>query len=437
MESEKINRLKIRIVQKFGVSIRSQNDLLLLKDDIHLITNKEISYNTLRRFFGFLPATSPQNNTIEILKLYIDTTKKPNSVPYLAKESSWECWFRCNSIQISKTITINDIQWLINLRNQEDYFIYLSSILKEFVSTRNSEALQSVFSNSDLFDIPKAEILKITNSVGIRLRTYSKSDFDHLNYLVELICFRENIMYLFVDYEHLNGYYGWMIEQSKKLKLNNDEWLFTKLLTNFHLFLKGNTNYADLYFEKIPENCHPVLYGRYWAYQLLYFENQKIDTIFQLIIIESHKIESKIEFFHEIIPTLILLKRIDFIQVIMSLFFEKLYDKISWNQEYLQSVYLIGQAYMLLKEENYELANTCLENIDFSEIIVKREYLKLYFLIAKFNYYKLTSNDFEKKKLLKKEYLSLVKKSGFYYFTDDFIENYFIQIDTTINSFQI
>ena len=60
MEVEKINHLKIKTIAKLGISIKSQNDLLLLKDNILLITHKEISYNTLRRFFGYLPSTAPQ-----------------------------------------------------------------------------------------------------------------------------------------------------------------------------------------------------------------------------------------------------------------------------------------------------------------------------------------------------------------------------------------
>ena len=434
MELEKINHLKIKTIAKLGISIKSQNDLLLLKDNILLTTHKEIGYNTLRRFFGYLPSTAPQKKTIEILQLYSGSTKDVNSDTYSIEESSWECWFRSNSIQISKTITTDDIQWLIDLKNHEDYFIYLSSILKEFIRTRNFKSLQTIFNTNDLFEIPITEMLKITSSVGTRLRTYTKNDFEGLNSLVKLICFRKNIMYLFVDYEHLNGYYGWMLEQSKKIQLNDDEWLFTKLITNFHLFLCGNTTYENLYYEKIPMNCHPVLYGRYWAYQLLYFENQKIDAVFQTIVIESNKIESKIEFFHEIIPTLILLKRIDLIQEIMALYFDKLFHKISWNQGYLQVGYLIGQAFMLLQEKHYELANSCFKNIDFSVITVKRDYLKLFFIIAKFNYYKLTSNDFQHKKELKKDYFLLVEKSGFYYFTEDFLEHYFYRIETTTDS---
>ena len=117
-----------------------------------------------------------------------------NSDTYSIEESSWECWFRSNSIQISKTITTDDIQWLIDLKNHEDYFIYLSSILKEFIRTRNFKSLQTIFNTSDLFEIPITEMLKITSSVGTRLRTYTKNDFEGLNSLVKLICFRKNIM---------------------------------------------------------------------------------------------------------------------------------------------------------------------------------------------------------------------------------------------------
>ena len=119
MELEKINQLKIKTIAKLGISIKSQNDLLLLKDNILLTTNKEIGYNTLRRFFGYLPSTAPKKKTIEILQLYIGSIKDTNSDTYSIEESSWEYWFRSNSIQISKTISIDDIQWLIDLKNHQ------------------------------------------------------------------------------------------------------------------------------------------------------------------------------------------------------------------------------------------------------------------------------------------------------------------------------
>jgi hypothetical protein len=215
-----------------------------------------------------------------------------------------------------------------------------------------------------------------------------------------------------------------MIEVSKSKIQKVDEKLFTNLVLNYHLYLSGKDNYNNLLNEIIPKNCHPVLYGRYCAYQLLYFEKTSFDEIFQEIIKKTHTIDSKIEFFHEIIPALILLNKIDLVKEILTLYFEELFNTISWNQEYLKMGYIIGQAFVLLKEKKYKLAAVSLEYVDFSKIYFKRDYLKLFYLLCKYNTNKFTNAAPTSQKAIKEEYNYLVKKSGFYYFSEEFLENY-------------
>jgi hypothetical protein len=188
------------------------------------------------------------------------------------------------------------------------------------------------------------------------------------------------------------------------------------------LYLSGKSSYLNLLHEKIPKNWHPVLYGRYWAYQLLYFEKTNFDEIYQEMMKKSRKIDSKIEFFHEIIPALILLNKINLVKEIISLYFEALFSVTSWNQEYLKVGYIIGQSFVLLKEKKYKLAAVGLGYIDFSKIYFKQDYLKLFYLVCKYNSIK--HENLESHEALKEEYLLLVKKSGFYFFTETFLENY-------------
>ena len=46
--------LLINVQTKFGREILTQTDLHQLKDDIYFLTNHNIGFNTLRRFYGFL-----------------------------------------------------------------------------------------------------------------------------------------------------------------------------------------------------------------------------------------------------------------------------------------------------------------------------------------------------------------------------------------------
>ena len=422
MELEEVKLLKMRIERQFGKPINKEQDLHFLKQDIKDAVNVEIGINTLRRFFGFMPFKFPRDSTIQKLVNYLGYKNSAVFLNNTNTSKSWDYWYKVNSILLSGSLTTSDIQWLIATKNREDYFVYLSAILKEFLSKKNTNGLVQLFSIDDLFVISNSDVIKIATIVGQRLRTYPESDYKLLEPLVGLINFRKNILYLNVDYAHLNGYYGYLINYSKIVIQNDDEKLFTNLLLNFHLYLSGKDSYRNLFHEKIPKNCHPVLYGRYWAYQLLYFEKTNFDEIYQKMMKKSSKTEPKIEFFHEIIPALILLNKINLVKAILVLHFEEMFNTTSWNQEYLKVIYIIGQAFVLLKEKKSKLAAVGLGYIDFSKIYFKQDYLKLFYLVCQYNNNKYSNPT--SLQAIKEEYLLLVEKSGFYFFTETFLENY-------------
>jgi hypothetical protein len=154
----------------------------------------------------------------------------------------------------------------------------------------------------------------------------------------------------------------------------------------------------------------------------VYFEKTNFEEIYKQMLKKSNKIQPKIEFFHEIIPALILLNKINLVKEILTLYFQELFNTVSWNQEYLKVGYIIGQAFVLLKEKNYKLAAAGLGYVDFSKIYFKQDYLKLFYLICKYNINKQTNPG--SLKAIKEEYNYLVEKSGFYFFTETFLENY-------------
>ena len=66
-----IKQLKQDINQKLGFEIRRQADVRYLHQAIVLENNFKIGFNTLRRFFGFLPAGAPQLQTLEVLAKFL------------------------------------------------------------------------------------------------------------------------------------------------------------------------------------------------------------------------------------------------------------------------------------------------------------------------------------------------------------------------------
>ena len=430
MEADTIHLLKINIERKLGRPIRKPKDLKYLKDQIFEINNEEIGFNTLRRFFGFLPTTALHNKTLEVLCKFVGFENKIAFIKQIEAKNSWDSWKRVNQIELAGSISAADINWLQEIISYDDYYIYLSSILKEFVASKNIDAVYTIYKTTPLFEIPRFQIVKVANIVGSRLREYSSSEFELLRPLLSLENFRKNFMYLHVDYQELNGYYGWLLEASTSKLIHTDEKLFTKLIQNYSLFLNHKKDIQDLSKEKIPRPCHPILYGRFLGYQLLFFREKGFEIYLQKIFQEVKNQNLKIEFFHEIFPILIILKRIDIIHQIVDLYYEDLYEKHNWDHVNAMNVYLVGQSFVFLREKNFKSSKKCLEFINYYTIAAGSNelFLKLFHLISKYNYTLYTSGDKDILDSIKSDYCRIVEQTKFYFFTVAFMEDYFKEI---------
>jgi hypothetical protein len=425
--NDEIIILKIKIAKKFGSPIIKQKDLKLLRENINEVLNENIGFNTLRRFYGRLPTTNPNIKTLNILSKYVGYTSFVALNKSNHNDDLFVHWHKVNSIEIAGEITENEIQWLLSNTSLDHYFILLSSIIKEFIITRNSLALYKIYSNEALFKIPRYKLTKIANIAGSWFREYKTEEVALLIPLLSLINFRTNFLYLHVDYQKLNGYYGCLLNRSMPELIYDDEKLFTKLILNLNLFLTNKSGLANLYNEPLPQNCHPILYGRYWGYQLLYFKEEECNSVLSEFLKAVSKQNTKIEFFHEVFPILIIIKRIDIIEQIITLYYEDLFDKIHWSHTNNINGHLVGQAFMHLKLKEYELANNCLSFINFYNFDVgsNEEYLKLFYNIAKYHYLKFRDESLEEIKLVKDDYISIVESTQFHFFTVSFMEDYF------------
>ena len=427
MNEEIILILKTQIAKKFGGPIVKQKDIKILCENINEVLNTNIGFNTLRRFYGRLPSTSPNKKTLNILSKYAGFSSFIAFNKHNQKDEMFFNWHRVNAIEIAGEISEMDIIWLANNTSLDNYFILLSSIIKEYITTRNSKGLYKIYSSEALFEIPRYNLNKIADFVGPWFGEYKIEELEILIPLLSLVNFRTNFLYLHVDYQRLNGYYGWLLQHSIPELKNDDEKLFTKLIINLNLFLNNENSAENLYHEKIPQNCHPILYGRYWGYQLLYFKGEKFDSILTEFFLAVSKQKTKIEFFHEVLSILIIIKRVDIIQQIINLYYEELYEKRYWNDASIINGHLVGQAFMHLKEKEYQLANNCLSFIDFegSSIYSIKDYLKLFYNIAKYHCLKFNKGTTKELKLVKDDYISNVESTQFHFFTISFMEDYF------------
>ena len=146
-----IRQLKQDISQKLGFEIRHQADVRYLHQSIVLENNFNIGFNTLRRFFGFLPSRTPQLQTLEVLAQFLGYGSYSDFLNIVNKDQNWFYWTFVNDFENLESIEPSQIQQLVVLKSHPDYVLFLSHIIKTFIRRNRIDLLKTIFSNSNIF----------------------------------------------------------------------------------------------------------------------------------------------------------------------------------------------------------------------------------------------------------------------------------------------
>jgi hypothetical protein len=151
----------------------------------------------------------------------------------------------------------------------------------------------------------------------------------------------------------------------------------------YHAFLNSHPKeLLSLQTSYDLKDVHPVVQGRYYANQLYSQPVNKQTAIFEQILIKSEGL-NKCEFFFEIISTILLLKRVDWIEIIFNKYYEEIFEIHEFNRLTHLWIFQIAQALLSIKEGSYKRAASELKkvNIDlaFDSYI---DYIKLFSFIA-------------------------------------------------------
>ena len=156
----KVADLKKKIESKFGRPIRSLLDVKDLKDDIIQFTNQSIGYNTLRRFYSFLPTTKPSRSTLNYLSKYVGFENYSSFINGYKLDKVWFDWDKINNILLKNSLVEKDINWLVQRRKSEHYYMYLTYLISSYIDTKKTKYLNTIFSNSPLFEVDRKEFAK-------------------------------------------------------------------------------------------------------------------------------------------------------------------------------------------------------------------------------------------------------------------------------------
>ena len=412
--------LKTSTQKKAGFKIDNYNSSRRLSEIICIETGISLSYNTLRRFFGIVKSVKPSNHTLDTLALFNGFLNYTDFTRNFHLRNRWELEFKLAALmQDSEKELLLFVEE--NLHSNRDFTLKLTQIVRELMLVKNYDLLVQIFSlkkmTYDHFNFD--DIAYFGNCTGTLLKTFD-SESKELQKLVLNDNFLDLILTIYVDYKHLNSYYGnWLIIIEKHTK-RNDIKQFCRGVLNLKMYL--NKESQDHFFKLVPNaSFHPILKGRIISQELFYESKDlsKIMNNYQHQIPSNSDSETDIDYYFELITTAIITRNFE----VMTWISEKFKNKTNYSNYYKFEHYeQYGLMVMLLFMFRQDLESLQLwqKSISFDNFPRNYETLMLqYVYILKYHTSKTNKISY------KNQYLEGAKNFYPSFFNEAYLNNYF------------
>ena len=412
-----IDILKKEIEAKIGRKVTNRGDCELVSNVILETLGLEISYSTIRRFYGLVNETKPNNKTLNTLAKFVGY----KNYIHFSQNYSYKQKIDLTDI-IYKTVSENDSENIINLviktkNSSEDFVSLIIILIRELWHNENHDLINRIFRLKELNfnSFSYYEALKIGNSIGLLIRKKSKIDLQLLNNINFLEC----VFIIFVDYSSLNKYYGDSLEIINKNNVREDITLFSTAVLEFKNFINNKVFNPINVNATYKKQLHPILSSRILSLELLSADQKK-----KLGILNAYHTSNLIKgnltsHYYELFTTSILLKNTE----IMFFLISKINLKVEFyfQKTHLNSFYLMCLFYYKLIGD-VENETKFLKSFKLSECRDSyKEFLTLILHVYLYN----NTNEKTKKRNIKAQYKILSKKLNYPYFSDAFLLNYF------------
>lgn len=375
------SQLLIDVQKKSNITVADVKDVKYLKEEIDFVTNKKISFNTLRRLFGFLQKTNPSIQTLNILSNYLGFNSYSN---YKNNKNNFEDWyFQQYLLRIKKLKKIGstEIKQLKNGIQNENNIVYFAYFISHFIEKNNVTLLIELFKNIDLKNINGTQLHKFTAIISTSLGSISeKKALKIYEKLIPFDSFRDNVPLLNIDYTGLHSTYFQVLEFIENNNANNSDVFFVSLMKHYKSFyIDTITNQLpDLVKPKDFDHFHDVLKGRFYSCRLLFNRNNS-HSIKKEILIECTK--NKVSFFlEEVIPALIITNEYSFLKKVLDKYYEEVFEHELWSSVTTNSIYLLGLANVNWNSQNTQMAKRNLELVELEKIeIGYYDYIALFY----------------------------------------------------------
>ena len=412
--------LKTSTQKKAGFKIDNYNSSRRLSEIICIETGISLSYNTLRRFFGIVKTVKPSNHTLDTLALFNGFLNYTDFTRNFDLKNRWEQEFKLASLmQDSEKELLLFIEE--NLHTKRDFTLKLTQIVRELMLVKNYDLLVQIFSlkkmTFDHFNFD--DIAYFGNCAGKLLKTFD-SESEELQKLLLNDNFLDLILTIYVDYKHLNSYYGNWLKIIEKHTKRKDVKQFCRGVLNLKMYL--NRESQDHFFKLVPDSSFdPILKGRIIAQELFYDSKDlsKIMNNYQHQIPSSSDSETDIDYYFEIMTTAIITRNFE----VMTWISEKFKIKTNYSNYYKFEHYeQYGLMVMLLFmfRQDFKSLQLWQKSVSFDNFPRNYETLMLQYVYI-LKYHKSKTNKIS----YKNQYLEGAKNFYPSFFNEAYLNDYF------------
>ena len=427
-------QLRIDIERQIGFKITSSSDIKVFINLLGEYQIEDLSFNTLRRFWGLLAQTKASQNTLNKLSLFLGYQ---SFFSYINEKNKFELWHtevKLQRLKYKEDLTPSDLKFINKIGQTQGTVHYFITLFGHAVQYEKWDYIQTLFNSKylNLFVKKKVEDLdnniKIASLIFIKLKSIPLFDFKELMIkLIDIKNFKQNIIYIYVDLMNMNGRYGYLIDMIADKNLENEEEIFIKLLKGQAYFLNhGKTKKTRIDESKLL-NLPETLAGRYLGFQILHasqISDQNSEQYYWKLFFDLITEDTDMRnYLHEFIHHLLLAKQFKKIDHLMSKYYNEILD-IFHIHNYLD-VFLFNliDAMSSYRSSNTRRAQIIFKNLDKDKILYN-SYCDYYLMFYNISGYHLSDSQQEKNKF-KQEYLSLKELTGFMLFSEDYLLNFF------------
>jgi hypothetical protein len=404
------------VQKKAVIPVKGVRDVKLLKEDIESVTGLTISYNTLRRLFGFLERTTPSLITLNILSQYLGFKSYAN---YLNNKSNFDDWYfyqKLLHMQTSGNISADQVKLLnIGLLNTLN-IAPIASFIGSVVDRYDVKSLSVIFSGLALDKVPEGPQMKLGTILSHAfLRISRETALALYKELLPIDSFRNMVPLTYIDYSNLNTLYGDVVILIRALNSNVSDVFFTNLILEYRHFFNGSGfQNKEIQLPKNSNSLHHVLLGRYYGYKIMASETR--DPVLLKEILRQCKQRNMTHFSQELFLALILKNEMNTLATILDLYYEELLESDRWNAKTTTAITLISLANLNVFTNDLKPARRNLEIVELEKAEMSyHNYLGLFY---HFTYLKISFAENNKKENASSlvELHRLITLTGFNYF---------------------